>query len=639
MNSRLRTPVAAGRWLTLLLLAGFVGVLLRTAWMQDDAYITMRTVHNLCAGDGLTWNVGERVQTNMHPGWVFVLAIPYALIGNAWVAALVTGGVLATLAFAMAMAAVPGAAARVFAAVVLVLSCAFVDYSTSGLENPLTYVLLLLLARVYLQALSRAPGAGSQLAMAACSAALMLGRYDTLLLCALPLAHVVLRCGWRARTIAALALGFSPLLAWLLFATFYYGTPIPTPAAAKVLGLDFPRGELLQRGLAYLGDSWSRDPITLAVLGVAVFVAFVRRRAGDRCLVASAAIYVAYTVWVGGCFMSGRFFAAPLLLAVFVLTREAVGRWPWWLATTAAMAMTIAAGATTLTAGREYHTTGIPAHGVTDCRAFYFQFTGWWSNRRLSPADLGELEPAERARPPLLVWSAVGYDGFRSGARCHVVDNQALCEPLLARLPGWDPTNWRVGHVGRHCPDGYLATLATGEQRIVDPAVAEYWRTLRLMTRAPLFDPERLAALLPFAFGAREHLLRDYVRRQYRNEARPVVELAALADSAPPGTVWHDPRVRQFDTPLRVRIGRLVHAPRIELGVDANDAYDVVLTRGGAPVVRLTIDPDAVSSEAGIAARRLTVPSEVAAGGYDEMIVAGRGGDGLWAMAHVRLGG
>src|ERR1700756_4952216 len=53
--------------------------LLRTAWLCDDAYITLRTVDNLVSGYGLRWNVAERVQTYTHPLWMLALTLPYAL--------------------------------------------------------------------------------------------------------------------------------------------------------------------------------------------------------------------------------------------------------------------------------------------------------------------------------------------------------------------------------------------------------------------------------------------------------------------------------------------------------------------------------------------------------------------------------
>ena len=39
----------------------FLVVLLRTAWLCDDAYIVLRSVDNLLHGHGLRWNVAERL--------------------------------------------------------------------------------------------------------------------------------------------------------------------------------------------------------------------------------------------------------------------------------------------------------------------------------------------------------------------------------------------------------------------------------------------------------------------------------------------------------------------------------------------------------------------------------------------------
>jgi hypothetical protein len=45
------------------LLAAFAALVVRNAWLSDDAYITFRTVDNFIHGYGLTWNVAERVQS------------------------------------------------------------------------------------------------------------------------------------------------------------------------------------------------------------------------------------------------------------------------------------------------------------------------------------------------------------------------------------------------------------------------------------------------------------------------------------------------------------------------------------------------------------------------------------------------
>ena len=65
-----------------LFLVLFVVILIRSAWICDDAYITLRTVDNLYNGYGLTWNAGQRVQAYTHPLWLGVVAVTYFLFEN-----------------------------------------------------------------------------------------------------------------------------------------------------------------------------------------------------------------------------------------------------------------------------------------------------------------------------------------------------------------------------------------------------------------------------------------------------------------------------------------------------------------------------------------------------------------------------
>ena len=62
----------------------YVVVLLRAAWMSDDAYITLRTIDNFVNGHGLRWNVAERVQVFTHPLWLFLIAPVYLVTREAF---------------------------------------------------------------------------------------------------------------------------------------------------------------------------------------------------------------------------------------------------------------------------------------------------------------------------------------------------------------------------------------------------------------------------------------------------------------------------------------------------------------------------------------------------------------------------
>ncbi len=82
----------------LLVLALYVVVVLRCAWISDDAYITFRTVDNFTAGYGLTWNPGERVQAFTHPLWALVLCATYALTQEIHVTTIALSAGLSALA-------------------------------------------------------------------------------------------------------------------------------------------------------------------------------------------------------------------------------------------------------------------------------------------------------------------------------------------------------------------------------------------------------------------------------------------------------------------------------------------------------------------------------------------------------------
>ena len=55
-------------------LLAFAWVLLRTAWLCDDAYMIFRTVDNFVNGYGPVWNVAERVQVYTPPLWMMLLS-------------------------------------------------------------------------------------------------------------------------------------------------------------------------------------------------------------------------------------------------------------------------------------------------------------------------------------------------------------------------------------------------------------------------------------------------------------------------------------------------------------------------------------------------------------------------------------
>ena len=296
----------------LILLAGFLTIITRRAWLNDDAYITFRTVDNLVNGYRLTWNTTERVQSYTHPLWMFMLSIPYFFTHEIFYTAMALSIMVsftAVVLFAFTTArSVMGALAGIM---VLGLSNAFIDYSTSGLENPLTHLLMVLFFLVYF----RFRPSNKLLFWASLIAALAtLNRQDVILIY-IPILifqfFTVKENFWKK--ILMLALGQIPLILWELFSIFYYGFPFPNTYYAK-LHTGIPELDLARQGLNYFANSIRWDPLTLIAICISLIGVIVFRKKKLFPVALGILLYLAYIVKIGGDFMAGRFFAAPLYL-------------------------------------------------------------------------------------------------------------------------------------------------------------------------------------------------------------------------------------------------------------------------------------------------------------------------------------
>jgi arabinofuranosyltransferase len=504
----------AVRWALLAAVAGYAIVLARTAWVSDDAFITLRVVDNLLHGFGARWNVAERVQTYTHPLWFLLLAAISPVVRDGYYAALALGAAasLATVAL-VALRLRADRRAILVAIVALALSKAFVDYSTSGLENPLTH---LLLVAFVLQLPDGRPDGRTLVGLGLIAGLATLNRMDAALLVAPALALALVRHR-RPRGLLLAGLGFLPFAAWEAFSLLYYGAPYPNTALAK-LATGIPAGELAAQGLSYLQNSIRWDPITLAVIGAAVVAAAAARRAVAASLALGAVLYLAYVVRIGGDFMSGRFLSAPFLLAVLALLRAGVleRRVPRLVALAAVAVLGLAGPRATVRSGPRADLDAgelIDPHGVADERRYYFHVLGLWNGQPgwERPVLAGRIRGLElrRAGTPLAVEGGVGETGYLAGPAVHVLDPLALGDPLLARLPMSRPPpggngapagpGWRIGHFRRNVPAGYLATLLTGENRIQDPAIAGLYDRVALVTRGPIWSAARLREIARLA--------------------------------------------------------------------------------------------------------------------------------------------
>jgi arabinofuranosyltransferase len=476
-----------------------VVTVVRSAWVCDDSFITLRTIDNFVDGHGLRWNVAERVQSFTHPLWMLLLASVYLVTHEAYYTVLTVSILLSAVVVWWLVARVARSALGALLAIaVLTLSKAYVDYSTSGLENPLTYLLLVLFLSFFLpvEGQERRP-----LALALVAGLLALNRMDLLLLILPALVGAMRELPWR-RAVKTVLIGFSPFLVWELFALVYFGAPFPNSAYAKLV-TGIPRADLIRQGYHYFLNSLGIDPVTLVAVGAAALFAVRRRDVGELLMTAGVGLYLGYVLWIGGDFMSGRFFAAPLLVSAALLARWKPER-PGVLALLPFLAVALLGLATPnspVYSGADYaakHRSRAADNArITDERAFYCREVPMPNHR-----SAYEGRQARESGPAVVVRGGVGFFGYYAGPGVHIVEPWAVSDPLLARLPVPEGGFWRIGHFTREIPQGYEATLRTGENRIVDPKVARLYEALEVVTRGRLFSGRRLAEIWKLNTGS-----------------------------------------------------------------------------------------------------------------------------------------
>jgi arabinofuranosyltransferase len=481
----------------------FTYVLFRTAWLSDDAYITFRTVDNVVNGYGLRWNVAERVQSYTHPLWMLLVIAPYALTREAFFTPifLQMALALATVALIAWRLAIDRVSACL-ALLILVCSKAFVEYSTSGLENPLTHLLLVAFFIVYWRKADRR----SEIALWFVTSLLLLTRLDAGVLV---LPALLARKVDRRMQLRSAVIGLTPIIGWTLFSIVYYGFPFPNTAYAK-LQTGIPAGILARQGLWYFADGLKQDPNTLLATIAVSIAALVYHRRESWPIVAGIALYCLYIVRIGGDFMTGRFLTAPLLCALALFVHLKWKRLDRVAMPLAVAFLAIGLFATTrppLTSTNETFilsgADGMGFSGVADERAFYYRYTGLLRWTREVPLPHNQMEregrEARAAGAKVAVQGSVGLFGYFAGPGVHVIDHMALADPLLAREPS--QPDWRIGHFPRAIPEGYFESIATGTNLIRDSTMAMKYEQMKLVTQGPIWSKRRWRTIRQLNLG------------------------------------------------------------------------------------------------------------------------------------------
>ncbi|MFP4502205.1 MAG: hypothetical protein ACLFTT_14485 [Candidatus Hydrogenedentota bacterium] len=305
-------------------------------WIPDDTYITLRFADNLAAGHGPVYNPGERVEGYTNFLWMALLAGGHALGGNLENLSQVYGIVFssATLVLlALTPWIVPGLGFGACAAAILLLgSCGvFTIYATAGMEVPLLHFLITLALVLHFRSRQCPEGLVLPLVAGLMCALAAMTRPDAVLVAGVlgcdRLAHAV-----RTRTIArlgAFAGAFAVIFGlYFLWRMNYYGHLLPNTFYAKVGG----EAAQMTVGLDYVSSFAGATFVTLALaVGASLSGgAFGENRPVRGVLLGLLCLYTVYIVLVGGDFMPGFRFFAPIYPALCLLagmTLQHRARW------------------------------------------------------------------------------------------------------------------------------------------------------------------------------------------------------------------------------------------------------------------------------------------------------------------------
>lgn len=626
-------------------LAALAWLVLSHAWFTDDAYFSFRSIDNFVNGYGLTWNVIERVQAYTHPLWVLLLSAFYFFTREIYITTIVVSLAL-TLAlgwlviFKIAKTRWQGLAA----VLLLSLSTAFIDYTTSGLENPLSHLLLAVFLYIFLVQ-KRSPHKLFWLGLLAALGAL--NRLDMILFYVPALGYEWWQQKDKWRATGMIALGFIPLAVWEIFSIVYYGFPFPSTYYAKAQNY-VALGEEIFAGLNYFLFTLKFDPITWVVIVAALVTATWQRHTRAIAVAIGILLYLAYILQIGGDFMGGRFLSAAYLSAVILLLVYLFPKLRFkrhWVLIPATLLLSLLAssppyflyakdfrtarwngvvdermvyfGTSFLRTEDLYAFNSDPQYNTLNKIAFFVKSIGRGTLFRWEAEndwiDLGkDLRAQAAAQGKLfLPQGANGFTGYYAGPHVYIINALALTDGLLARVPPIYNPNWRSGHFMRIIPPGYLEVEAGTQDHLDDAGLDSYYQKIRLITHGDLFAADRWQAIWELNTKSFDDLLLGY-SAQFRFPALQTISLETLPE--PNTELTLDLAFAGQGSAAQIEFPETLQASTVRLGLSAGDDFLLAfLDEEGNPLASQRL----ISKQAqGIETYSISIPDNAATKGF-----------------------
>ena len=219
----------------------------------------------------------------------------------------------------------------------------------------------------------------------------------------------------------------------------------------------------------------------------------------------------------------------------------------------------------------------------------------------------------------------------------HLLDECALADPLLARLPAVFNPDWRTGHYRRMVPDGYRESLESSSNQVRDPKLHHFYDQLRLITRSDrLFTRDRLGAI--FAMNLRRY--DGDIDRQFYRYAGSVASLDELSAIRAVGSPYDAQGNHVLTRPLAIHCPPRTGRRYLHVTLDSDDRYLLTFLAAGRIVSTLELGPiPEYRRQPGLADYTVDVPGRARSTAFDTIVVATASGDQHNALGHLLLEG
>lgn len=352
---------------------------LLTAWVAEDAFITFRVVDNVLNGYGPVWNIGERVQVYTHPLWFFLVLPGNMLWHNPYYVVLILSYICLAVWLALMVKLMRQAENKYVVAILLtlILSRGFVDYLSSGLENPLLNVLIAIYVLLFIstQVLPKKLFGMSLLISLA-----YLTRPDAIFLLAPPLLYVMYRYIKEYNLfLRPFWVGLIPFIGWEIFSIIYYGSFIPNTALAKV-NIGYPVIDKVNQSYRYFVFNFIHDPVTSLLILSSIILAVLTKKKVCLLLSSGMVLHLCYITYVGADYMLGRFLTPLVSVAVIIILLLPRRKWIEFFNVILSLVLFLAFY--TMTSHKQspfslhFSDGNISKYGLADERGFYYRYLG-----------------------------------------------------------------------------------------------------------------------------------------------------------------------------------------------------------------------------------------------------------------------